>query len=172
MRRILGKIREVGIVTEPIARDGDYETLGRALRRGVDRHFRGSLAVRALDAGSCNGCELELQALNNPYYDIERFGVHFVSSPRHADVLMVTGIQCRHMEAAVRRTYAAMAEPRWVIAVGDCAVDGGIFGTSYATMGPVDSVLPVDLRIPGCPPDPMQLAKGLLALMEKGDGGA
>lgn len=165
MRRILGKIRDVGLVTEAIPRDQEYEKLGTALKRGLDRHFRGSLAIRALDAGSCNACELEIQALNNPYYDVERFGVHFVASPRHADVLMVTGVQCRHMEAAVRRTYAAMAEPKWVIAVGDCAVDGGLLGINYASLGPIATVLPVDLTIPGCPPSPLHLIKGLLALM-------
>lgn len=170
MRRILGKILEVGLVSEPIDRDTDFEALGQTLKRGVNRHFRGSLAIRALDAGSCNGCELELHALNNPFYGVERFGVHFVASPRHADVLMVTGIQCRNMEAAVRRTYAAMASPKWVIAVGDCAVDGGIFGASYASRGPIETVLPVDLTIPGCPPSPWHLVQGLLRLMGGDEG--
>lgn len=166
MIRLFRKIHSVGIVTENIERDSDYEQLGQTLHRRLDQQFQGSLAIRELDSGSCNACELEIQALNNPYYDVERFGVHFVASPRHADVLLVTGVMSRHMEEAARRTYAAMAAPKWVIAVGDCAVDGGIFGCSYACRGGVDKVLPVDLTIPGCPPSPRHLVKGLLALLD------
>ncbi|WP_097462212.1 NADH-quinone oxidoreductase subunit B family protein [Mangrovitalea sediminis] len=166
MFRILRKIQSVGIITENIERDSDYEALGSTLKRQLERQFQGSLAIRELDSGSCNACELEIQALNNPYYDVERFGVHFVASPRHADVLLVTGPMSRHMEEAARRTYAAMAAPKWVIAVGDCAVDGGIFGCSYASRGGVSKVLPVDLTIPGCPPSPRHLVKGLLALLD------
>lgn len=166
MIRLFRKIHSVGIVTENIERDSDYEQLGQTLHRRLDQQFQGSLAIRELDSGSCNACELEIQALNNPYYDVERFGVHFVASPRHADVLLVTGVMSRHMEEAARRTYAAMAAPKWVIAVGDCAADGGIFGCSYACRGGVDKVLPVDLTIPGCPPSPRHLVKGLLALLD------
>ena len=127
--------------------------------------FRRSLAIRQVDAGSCNGCELEIHALNNPYYAIERFGVHFVASPRHADVLLVTGPVSRHMEAALKRTYEATPAPKWVIAAGDCACSGGEFGVSYASCGAVANVIPVDVRIPGCPPSPQQLLFGLLALL-------
>ncbi|MBI2380383.1 MAG: NADH-quinone oxidoreductase subunit NuoB [Gammaproteobacteria bacterium] len=165
MRRIFQKIYEIGIVTEPVARDAEYERLGRELKRRVDERFRGSLAIRQVDAGSCNACELEIQALNNPYYDLERFGLHFVASPRHADLLLATGPVSRHMEEALRRTHAAMPEPRWVIAAGDCAAGRGEFVCGYACAGAVSAVLPVDLEIPGCPPTPLQLLQGLLVLM-------
>jgi Ni,Fe-hydrogenase III small subunit len=143
----------------------DIDTLGIEVNRGIDRRFAGSLAIRQVDAGSCNGCELEIHALNNPYYAIERFGVHFVASPRHADVLLVTGPVSRHMEAALKRTYEATPAPKWVIAAGDCACSGGEFGVSYASCGAVANVIPVDVRIPGCPPSPQQLLIGLLALL-------
>lgn len=171
MIRIFRKIQSVGIVTEDIERDADYETLGNNLQRRLDKHFQGSLAIRELDTGSCNACELEIQALNNPYYDVERFGVHFVASPRHADVLLVTGPMSRHMEEAARRTYAAMAAPKWVIGVGDCAVDGGLFGCTYACRGGIGDVLPVDLTIPGCPPSPRHLIQGLLTLLDSAGAG-
>ena len=126
-----------------------------------------SLSIREIDAGSCNGCELEIHALNNAFYDLERFGFRFVASPRHADVLMVTGPVTTNMREALERTYAATPDPKWVVAVGHCAVDGGIFAGSYAVIGGVSSVVPVDLHIRGCPPNPMQLLQGLLALIEK-----
>src|SRR5439155_9147455 len=126
-----------------------------------------SLSIRQVDAGSCNGCELEIHALNNPFYDLERFGLHFVASPRHADVLLVTGPVTKNMRAALRRTYDATPDPKWVVAVGDCALDGGIFSGSYAVEGGVERVVPVDLHIRGCPPRPVELLKGLLALLEK-----
>lgn len=166
MLRILNKIRKTGIVTEPVARDRSLEELGVELKRLVDRRMRGSFAIREVDAGSCNGCELEVHALNNAFYDIERFGVHFVASPRHADALLVTGPVSRHMAAALQRTYAATPAPKWVIAVGDCARDGGEFGCCYATLGGVAQILPVDLVIPGCPPTPTALLQGLLALIQ------
>ncbi len=125
-----------------------------------------SLAIRAVDAGSCNGCELEMHALSNPFYDLERFGLRFVASPRHADVLMVTGPVAKNMREALERTYAATPAPKWVVAVGDCACDGGLFAQSYACLGAVSNVVPVDLRIPGCPPDPLALLKGLMTLLE------
>ncbi|MFU8820722.1 MAG: NADH-quinone oxidoreductase subunit B family protein [Gammaproteobacteria bacterium] len=170
MLRMLAKILKVGVVTESpaVMRDPDataFEADGKALKAMVDRQFRGSIAIRQVDAGSCNGCELEIQALNNPYYSIERFGVHFVASPRHADILLVTGPVSRHMEAALRRTWAATPQPKWVIAAGDCASCGGEFGASYASCGAVDKVIPVDLQIPGCPPTPGQLLAGILSLM-------
>ena len=124
-----------------------------------------SLAIRQVDAGSCNGCELEIHALNNPFYDLERFGLRFVASPRHADVLLVTGPVTRNMVEALRRTYEATPDPKWVVAVGDCGRDGGCFAGSYAVAGGVGAVLPVDLHIPGCPPSPQQLLAGLLALL-------
>ena len=125
-----------------------------------------SLAIRQVDAGSCNGCELEIQALAYPFYDLERFGLHFVASPRHADVLLVTGPVTKNMREALERTYAATPAPKWVVAVGDCARDGGCFAGSYAVAGGVEAVLPVDLHIPGCPPDPIALLRGLVTLLE------
>ena len=136
----------------------------RAARRRLGR----SLSIREVDAGSCNGCELEIHALNNAFYDLERFGLRFVASPRHADVLMVTGPVTRNMREALERTYNATPDPKWVVAVGDCALDGGIFSGSYAVVGGVAVVVPVDLHIRGCPPRPEQLLKGLLALLDPG----
>src|SRR5271170_3510626 len=125
-----------------------------------------SLAIRQVDAGSCNACELEIHALNNAFYDIERFGFRFVASPRHADVLLVTGPVTRNMREALERTYDATPGPKWVVASGVCAVNGGIFSGSYAVTGGVSSVVPVDLHIAGCPPTPLRLLRGLLALLE------
>ena len=144
-----------------------HPVLGWGLGAGVAarRRLGRSLAIREVDAGSCNGCELELHALNNPYYDLERFGLHFVASPRHADVLMVTGPVTKNMREALERTYQATPDPKWVVAVGDCAVSGGLFGASYACVGAVDNVVPVALCIQGCPPTPVALLKGLLALL-------
>jgi Ni,Fe-hydrogenase III small subunit len=139
------------------------QRLDRAARLRVGR----SLSIREVDAGSCNGCELEIHALNNPFYDLERFGLKFVASPRHADVLMVTGPVTQNMREALERTYAATPDPKWVVAVGDCAFDGGLFAGSYAVVGGVDAVIPVDLHIRGCPPSPVQLLQGLLALLER-----
>ena len=141
--------------------------VGRAARRRLGR----SLSIREIDAGSCNACELEIHALNNAYYDIERFGLRFVASPRHADVLMVTGPVTKNMRDALTRTYHATPDPKWVVAVGDCAKNGGCFADSYAVVGGVDAVVPVDLQIPGCPPAPMAMLKGLLALLEDADKG-
>src|SRR5436309_6557715 len=146
------------------------ETALAELAQRVDRAARArlgrSLSIREVDAGSCNGCELEIHALNNAFYDLERFGLRFVASPRHADVLLVTGPVTRNMREALLRTYDATPDPKWVIAVGDCAVDGGIFSGSPAVVGGVSDVVPVDLHIAGCPPSPTQLLKGLLALLE------
>lgn len=169
MLNLFGKIIRTGIVTEPApaSEDAVIEQLGIEVRRVLDERFSGSLAIRHVDAGSCNGCELEIHALNNSYYDVERFGVHFVASPRHADCLLVTGPVSRHMEEAVLRTYDACPEPRLVIAAGDCACHGGEFGISYASCGAVENVIPVDVKIPGCPPTPTQLLIGLLALFRR-----
>ncbi|MBI1732900.1 MAG: NADH-quinone oxidoreductase subunit NuoB [Gammaproteobacteria bacterium] len=163
----IGKIIRIGVVTEPapVPDAAEIERLGIEVRRTLDRRFAGSLAIRHVDAGSCNGCELEIHALNNPYYNVERFGVHFVASPRHADCLLVTGPVSRHMEAALRRTYDACPEPKLVIASGDCACHGGEFGVSYASCGAIANVIPVDVRIAGCPPSPAQLLAALQYLL-------
>ncbi|HEY8261267.1 MAG TPA: NADH-quinone oxidoreductase subunit B family protein [Methylosinus sp.] len=136
--------------------------LDAASRRKLGR----SLSIREVDAGSCNACELEIHALNNAFYDLERFGLRFVASPRHADVLLVTGPMTKNMREAVERTYAATPAPKWVVAVGDCACDGGLYAESYACEGGVDKVIPVDLHIRGCPPEPFALLEGLIALVE------
>jgi Ni,Fe-hydrogenase III small subunit len=143
------------------------EALGQRARGRLGR----SLSIREVDAGSCNGCELEIHAVNHPIYDLERFGIRFVASPRHADVLLVTGPVTRNMEVALRRTVEATPEPRWVVAMGDCAKDGGCFKGSYAVVGGVSDVVPVDLHIPGCPPSPRQILAGLLALLDSVDKG-
>src|SRR5262245_27374592 len=155
-------------VTEapPVVEDAALAALGRSVDLAAKRRLGRSLSIREVDAGSCNGCELEIHALQNAFYDLERFGLRFVASPRHADVLLVTGPVTRNMREALERTYNATPDPKWVVAVGDCAADGGIFAGSYAVTGGVDEVVPVDLHIPGCPPDPVALLKGLLALME------
>ena len=162
---LLRKILRAGIVTEAPP-DAALDGLGIEVRRRVERHFRGSFAIRQVDAGSCNGCELEIHALNNAYYAVSRFGMHFVASPRHADALLVTGPVSRHMRVALLRTYDAMPAPRYVIACGTCACDGGEFGVSYASCGAVENVIPVDVRIAGCPPTPENLLRGLLRLLE------
>jgi len=168
MLRLFAKTFKTGVVTERIKRPeaNELEQLGIEVKRSIDKYFSGSLAIRAVDAGSCNGCELEIHAINNPIYDVERYGIHFVPSPRHADVLLVTGPVSRHMQTALLRTYEATPHPKWVIAVGDCAVCGGEFGVSYASCGAVANVIPVDVTISGCPPTPETLVKGLLSLMK------
>ncbi|HRJ61619.1 MAG TPA: NADH-quinone oxidoreductase subunit B family protein [Azospirillaceae bacterium] len=157
-----------GPVTEP-APEPDPVIL-KALGEKVDdlarKHLGRSLSIREVDAGSCNGCELEIHALNNPIYDLERFGIRFVASPRHADVLLVTGPVAHNMREALRRTWEATPDPKWVIACGQCAIDGGVFADSYAVAGGVEAVIPVDVKIPGCPPRPVALLSGLLALLE------
>ena len=140
--------------------------LGAKVDQTARQRLGRSLAIRQVDAGSCNGCELEIHALNNAFYDLERFGFHFVASPRHADVLLVTGPVTANMREALEHTYAATPAPKWVVAVGDCGRDGGVFAGSYACVGGVAQVIPVDLHIPGCPPNPMQLLEGLLALLQ------
>ena len=138
------------------------ESLGAELQSTIHRVLGRSLHIREVDAGSCNGCEIEIVGLNSPVYDIERFGIHFVASPRHADMLLVTGPVSRNMELALRKTYDATPEPRLVVAVGACGCSGGIFGENYASLGGVDKVLPVDVYIPGCPPNPYALLQGIL----------
>jgi Ni,Fe-hydrogenase III small subunit len=161
-----------GPLTEPApepAQTGLAELAGE-LERAARARLGRSLSIREVDAGSCNACELEIHALGNPYYDLERFGLRFVASPRHADVLLVTGPVTSNMREALLRTYEVMPRPKWVVAAGDCAICGGLFTGSYAVVGPVSSVLPVDLRIPGCPPTPEQLLAGLLALLAESSG--
>ena len=143
----------------------DLESLGQKARETIQKILGRSLAIREVDAGSCNGCELEIVALNNPVHDIERFGIQFVASPRHADMLLVTGPVTRNMELALLKTYRAMAEPKIVVAVGACGISGGIFGENYASLGGVDKVLPVDVYIPGCPPRPQALLHGILLVV-------
>lgn len=151
----------------PAPSDGALGEIGRALEERARRLYGRSLTIREVDAGSCNGCELETHALNNAVYDVERFGLRFVASPRHADVLLVTGPVTRNMRVALDRTYAATPSPKWVVAVGDCACGCGVFEGSYAVIGAVDKVVPVDLTIRGCPPRPIDLLKGLVALVER-----
>jgi Ni,Fe-hydrogenase III small subunit len=153
-------------VTEDIKlEDAEFEKLGISLRKRIDSIFGRSIAIRAVDAGSDNSPEIELVNLTTPYYDIERFGVSFAASPRHADVLAVTGPVTYNMATALKKTYDAMPYPKWVIAIGDDACDGGIFKSSYAVMGGADMILPVDIKIPGNPPSPKEILKGIIALM-------
>ena len=151
----------------PLENDAALVALASRLEGAARQRLGRSLSIREVDAGSCNGCELEIHALNNAFYDLERFGLRFVASPRHADVLMVTGPVTRSMREALERTYNATPNPKWVVAVGDCAANGGIFSGSYAVVGGVKDVIPVDLHIRGCPPRPVHLLQGLLALMDK-----
>jgi Ni,Fe-hydrogenase III small subunit len=165
MLRQLRAALGVGIVTEPPAPASEIQVLGVALRAEIGRLFGRSLHIRQVDAGSCNGCEIEISGLTAPQYDLERFGLHFVASPRHADCLLVTGPVTRNMAEALRRTWEATPDPKLVIAVGDCGRDGGIFAGSYAIAGGVADVIPVDAVIPGCPPSPKALLAGLLDAM-------
>lgn len=168
MRRLLFKNLMRDPVTEPAPAPDEaaLAELASQVDRAARRRLGRSLAIREVDAGSCNACELEIHALNNAFYDLERFGLRFVASPRHADILLVTGPVTKNMREALERTYAATPDPKWVVAVGDCAANGGIFAGSYAVEGGVSRVVPVDLHIHGCPPDPTALLKGLLALLE------
>src|SRR5947209_13821471 len=167
MRRILfdSLMRRPLTEAAPVKDEEMLAELGASVERAARRRLGRSLSIREVDAGSCNGCELEIHALNNAFYDLERFGLKFVASPRHADVLLVTGPVTRNMREALERTYAATPAPKWVIAAGACARDGHVFKGSYAISGGVADVLPVDLHIPGCPPTPTALRKGLIALM-------
>jgi len=174
MRKVLAKSLALGPLTEPAptADEVALAELAASVNRAAYARLGRSLSIRQVDAGSCNGCELEIHALNNAFYDLERFGLRFVASPRHADVLMVTGPVTKNMREALERTYNATPEPKWVVAIGSCAVDGGIFAESYAVAGGVKDVIPVDMHIRGCPPSPIQLLKGLLALLQHVSGEA
>jgi Ni,Fe-hydrogenase III small subunit len=172
MRRLLFKSLVQGTLTEaaPAPDDAALAELAAQVNAQARKRLGRTLAIREVDAGSCNGCELEIHALSNILYDLERFGLRFVASPRHADVLLVTGPVTANMRQALERTYAATPGPKWVVAVGDCARNGGIFAGSPACIGGVGKVVPVDLHIPGCPPTPLALLKGLLALLERSAG--
>lgn len=168
MRRLLLQ----GLLKAPLTEKGPEDAAVEALARELDAAARTrlgrSLSIREVDAGSCNGCELEIHALGNAFYDLDRFGIRFVASPRHADVLLVTGPVAKNMAEALKRTYDATPGPKWVVAAGDCAINGGLFAGSYAVTNGAGAIIPVDLKIPGCPPTPVDLLTGLLALLRAG----
>ena len=167
MLKTLRQISAVGIVTEPPPATDESLRLREALQARILGVLGRALCIRAVDAGSCNGCELEIHALANPLYNLEGLGIRFVASPRHADMLLVTGPVSKHMEVALRRTYEATPDPKLVVAVGDCGCTGGIFGESYASRGRVSNVIPVDVAVPGCPPRPIQILSGILTALER-----
>ncbi|MDD5366410.1 MAG: NADH-quinone oxidoreductase subunit B family protein [Gallionellaceae bacterium] len=168
-RLILQKIFKTGFVSEPApAADLSLRVREQDLQADILKVFGQAVAIRHVDAGSCNGCELEIHALNSPQYNIEGLGVKFAASPRHVDVLLVTGPVSRNLETALRRTYEAIPEPKWVVALGDCGCTGGIFGESYASCGRVANVIPVDVEVPGCPPTATALLQGILAAVGGG----
>src|SRR5678815_1370114 len=170
MLEVLERIARGGLLTEPVpsadAVRREQERLQAALLEVLGR----ALCIRHVDPGSCNGCELEIHAMNNPYYNLEGLGIRFVASPRHADMLLVTGPVSRHMETALRRTYEAVPDPKLVVAIGDCGCTGGIFGESYASCGRVSNVIPVDVAVPGCPPPPLEILRGILAAVRQRHG--
>ena len=160
--KLFRKIQQTGLVTEPLSGDSSAITIAREIDRRARSLFGRALAIREVDAGSCNGCEVEIVGLSGPVYDMERFGLHFVASPRHADMLLVTGPVTRNMAVPLRMTYDATPDPKLVVAVGDCARNCGVFAGSYAVAGPVDAIIPVDAYVEGCPPEPMQILQGIL----------
>ncbi len=164
---ILSTIRRTGLLDKSLPEPKGTQAPQDELQRQLQTVFGRALRIRHVDAGSCNGCELEIHALSNPYYNLEGRGIAFVASPRHADVLLVTGPVSVNMEEALKRTHAAMADPKWVIAVGDCGACGGVFGTGYASRGPVSAVIPVDAVVNGCPPTPLAIMQGLLQITAK-----
>ncbi len=171
MLKTLRQIASIGIVTEPSPHADDALRLRECLNDQIRTRLGRALCVRHIDAGSCNGCELEIHALNNPIYNLEGLGIRFVASPRHADLLLVTGPVSRHMEVALRRTFEATPDPKLVVALGDCGCTGGIFGESYATCGRVSNVIPVDVAVPGCPPSPTRILQGILTALARSTGG-
>ena len=170
MLKTLQQIAKVGIVSEPPPPTDESLRLREALQSRIRAVLGRALCIRQVDAGSCNGCELEIHALNNPFYNLEGLGIRFVASPRHADMLLVTGPVSKHMEVALRRTYEATPDPKLVVAVGDCGCHGGIFGESYASRGRVANVIPVDVAVPGCPPRPIQILSAILTALERSSG--
>jgi Ni,Fe-hydrogenase III small subunit len=167
MLKTLRQIAAVGIATEPPPPTAESLRLREALQGRILAVLGRALCIRAVDAGSCNGCELEIHALNNPLYNLEGLGIRFVASPRHADLLLVTGPVSKHMEVALRRTYEATPDPKLVVAIGECGCSGGVFGESYASRGRVANVIPVDVAVPGCPPRPIQILSGILTALER-----
>ncbi len=165
MLKTLRQIASLGIVSEPPPPADEGLRVRTALSERIRAVLGRALCIRHVDAGSCNGCELEIQALNNPIYNLEGLGIRFVASPRHADLLLVTGPVSRHMEQALRRTYDATPDPKLVVALGDCGCTGGVFGENYASLGRVANVIPVDVAVPGCPPDPTRILAGILAAL-------
>ncbi len=170
MLKTLRQIATVGIATEPAPKADDSLRVRQALREQIRAVLGRALCIRHVDAGSCNGCELEIHALSNPFYNLEGLGIRFVASPRHADLLLVTGPVSRHMEAALLRTYEATPEPKLVVALGDCGCTGGVFGESYASRGRVANVIPVDVAVPGCPPTPTRILQGILTALGHSSG--
>ena len=166
MLKTLRQIASIGIVSESPPPADDSLRVREGLSERIRTVLGRALCIRHVDAGSCNGCELEIQALNNPIYNLEGLGIRFVASPRHADLLLVTGPVSRHMEGALERTYAATPDPKLVVALGDCGCTGGIFGESYASRGRVSNIIPVDVAVPGCPPSPIRILEGILAALE------
>jgi len=167
MLKTLRQIGRIGIITEPPPSSDDTLRVADRLQSRILDVLGRALCIRAVDAGSCNGCELEIHALNNPLYNIEGLGIRFVASPRHADLLLITGPVAKNMEMALRRTYDATPDPKLVVAIGDCGCTGGIFGESYASCGRVSNVIPVDVAVPGCPPTPRQILSGILTAISK-----
>ncbi len=165
--QLFAKILKVGIVTEPLAADHEALELARQVEAKTQKILGRALGIRQVDAGSCNGCEIEITGMTSPYYDLERFGLHFVASPRHADMLLVTGPVTRNMEVPLRKTYEATPSPKIVVAVGDCAQTCGVFKGSYAVAGSVDTVIPVDVFVHGCPPEPADILRGILAALDR-----
>jgi Ni,Fe-hydrogenase III small subunit len=169
MYQMLKQIGKTGIVTERAPEPDDaLRTAAQRLGEVALKHFGRALAIRHVDAGSCNGCELEIHAMNSPFYNPEQLGIKFVASPRHADLLLVTGPVSRNMETALRRTWEATPDPKLVVAIGDCGCTGGIFGESYASCGRVSNVIPVDVAVPGCPPTPAAILRGILTAIDPG----
>lgn len=168
MLKILRQIVRGGVISEaPPADSAELVPGVEHMQREILEHLGQALAIRAVDAGSCNGCELEIHALNNPYYNLEGLGIRFVASPRHADMLLVTGPVSRNMAEALQRTYDATPDPKLVVAIGDCACDGGVFGESYACLGRVSNLIPVDVVVPGCPPPPLEIMRGILTAVRR-----
>src|SRR5581483_8166921 len=170
MLKTLRQIASIGIVSEPPPAVDESLRIRESLQEKIRTVLGRALCIRHIDAGSCNGCELEIHALNNPFYNLEGLGIRFVASPRHADLLLVTGPVSKHMEVAVRRTYQATPDPKLVVALGDCGCTGGIFGESYASCGRVSNVIPVDVAVPGCPPSPVRILQGILTALSGAKG--
>lgn len=170
MIKTLRQIASIGILTEPVPQADESLRIREHLEERIRAVLGRALCIRHVDAGSCNGCELEIHAISNPIYNLEGLGIRFVASPRHADLLLVTGPVSRHMEVALRSTYEATPDPKIVIALGDCGCTGGIFGESYASCGRVSQVIPVDVAVPGCPPSPMRILQGILTALSTAHG--